>query len=519
MATSSSQDGSPLDATFDAFVKQSLEEWHVPGMSIAVLDGEKTFAKGYGMAAFPDKPVTPETLFYTASTTKAFTSAAVSLLIDEEVEARATSAETVHPTECLTWKSRMCNLIPDDFVLPDPYATIHTTIEDALSHRTGMPDHEKSFGPGTTSVKEMVRKLRNLPLSAELRADFQYNNMMYTAVSHIIETRTGKVLGDYLRERIWNPLEMRQTYWTMKEALDAEEKGAVQLARGYAWDSESGQFVSESLPDYIGVSGAGAIISNVLDYAKWLRCMMTRSAPLSPAGHASIVEPRMVAASAGSNTFPGTHLYALGWYVDMYRGETVIWHAGGWTGFGSVMAYLPNRQWGFAMVGNTSKTSNYVQVILYFFLLDELLGILLAERTDWDAWWKGVINERRQNLANSRQRLYPSVPAKSIAPSLALEEYTGSYWHPAYGAMNIVLDGQALGANRLEQEIPMQFKFEHVSGEFWLAFLYVLNRDPLDAEAVRAEFYVSAPGKAIKLGIDFEPKMKGTKIWFLREGY
>lgn len=67
-------------------------------------------------------------------------------------------------------------------MLPDSYATAHATIEDALCHRTGMPDHENIFGPKSTNVAEMVRNLRYLPMTSELREDFMYNNTMYTAI-------------------------------------------------------------------------------------------------------------------------------------------------------------------------------------------------------------------------------------------------------------------------------------------------------------------------------------------------
>lgn len=410
----------------------------------------------------------------------------------------------------------MCSLIPGDFVLPDTYATSHATVEDALCGRTGMPDHEKSFPPKTTSLREAVRNLRYLPMTSEMRVDFIYNNLMYSAVSHAVETLAGQSLGDFLRDRIWNPLGMTRTFWTLKDALAAEARGAVKLSRGYSWDASTKTYVTEDLPDFPGVSGSGANISSVVDYAKWLRCMMTRSAPLSAAGHASLSQPRTVISTPGNNPYPGPNLYALGWFVDCYRGERIIWHSGGWTGFGSVMAFLPDRQWGFAMMGNTSKTSNYVQIVLCFKLLDKLLHTLLEEQVDWTARWKGIIEERRAAAEHSRERLYPSLPTSLIPLSRPLEEYAGFFRHPGYGAMVLIAQGKELMADRLEQEIAMTVRLEHISGSFWLAYLYVKNRDPRDVEVVRAEFYISEDGTVSKLGIDFEPKMEGKKIWFLR---
>jgi CubicO group peptidase (beta-lactamase class C family) len=410
----------------------------------------------------------------------------------------------------------MSSLIPDDFVLSDSYTTAHTTIEDALCHRTGMPDHENSFPPSTTNVAGMVRILQHLPMTSGFREEFMYNNYMYSAVSHVLETRIGENMGFFLKDRIWSPLGMTKTYWTLKDAIAAENGGDARLARGFAWDEKGERYVTLELPDFPGVSGSGAIISNVLDYTKWLKCMMTRSAPLSAAGHASVVAPRIVVSSPKNNPFVSPNLYALGWYVDTYRGEKIIWHSGGWTGFGSVMAFLPNKQWGVAMMGNTSQTSNYVQMMLWFRLLDQLLKTQPEEQVDWNVKWNERVRKRREANARPRERLYPFLPINPTPPSLLLGQYAGSYSHPGYGEMNFVVDGEGLTADRTAQEIAMEVKLEHVSGEFWLAYLRVKHRDERDVEAVRAEFYISVEGKVNKFGVELEPSMGSNKIWFTR---
>jgi CubicO group peptidase (beta-lactamase class C family) len=219
-------------------------------------------------------------------------------------------------------------VIPDDFVLADEYTTSHTTFEDALSNRTGLPDHKLSFKPKTASIKDAVRSLRYLPRAAELWERFLYSSYMFSTVSHAIEKMTGTCLGDFMRDRLWNPLDMKHTYWTLQDATVAAGLGTV-LAHGYAWDSVSGKFVEEPVPDFPAVSGAGAIISNVIDYTKWLRCMMTKSAPLSQAAHQTLTEPRIEYSQHPNNVFPPPHSYALGWTIESYGGQRIICHAGG----------------------------------------------------------------------------------------------------------------------------------------------------------------------------------------------
>jgi len=160
--------------------------------------------QGYGIATYPDTKVTPSTLYYTGSTTKAFTAAAMSLLVDDNAN-----------YSNVQWETPIIKLIPEDFMLSDEWATNHITIEDALSHRSGLPRHDYSYGGNyegkTPSLQAAVRAIRYLPLTAQPRTKFQYCNIMYGVASHIIQTLTGKWLGDVLRERIWEPLGMKAT--------------------------------------------------------------------------------------------------------------------------------------------------------------------------------------------------------------------------------------------------------------------------------------------------------------------
>jgi hypothetical protein len=180
------------------------------------------------------------------------------------------------------------------------------------------------------------------------------------------------------------------------------------------------------------------------------------------------------------------------------------------------MAFIPGRQWGFVMMGNTSRTSNYVQIIAYFHLLDELLNTLETEKVDWNLRLQKVASERRREYLRAKSTLYQSIPQPVLPPSLPLETYAGSYYHPTYRMMSFVVAGTTLLADRSKQEISMNIRMEHVSGGFWLATLAVLNRDERDNEVVQAEFQVSADGESRTFGIELEPMMNGGKIWFTK---
>ncbi|KAF5857032.1 hypothetical protein ETB97_006386, partial [Aspergillus alliaceus] len=354
---------SPFTPAFDDLVNSLLTEWHVPGTSIAIIDGPNTFTKGYGHSQYPNTKATPETLYYTASTTKSFTAATVALLIDDSQS----------HTKPLTWTTPLSTLLPTDFILASPTTTNQITLEDALSHRTGLPEHSYHFTPSGASPQTEVRKLRHLPLTATPREKYMYNSFMYTAVSVAVEKITGVELGSFLRARIWGPLGMRNTYWSVGEA----EADGGDIARGYAWVSGSGYSALE-YPEYSELSGAGCMISSVVDYAAWVRCMM-RGGVLSERAREALTAPRIVC-EGPTNLFPGTHLYGLGWRVDGYRGQRVVWHTGSIAGFGSVVMFLPGVEWGVVIFGNATVRSNMMQQVLYMYLLDEMLGTPGVER-------------------------------------------------------------------------------------------------------------------------------------------
>lgn len=129
--------------------------------------------QGYGIATYPSTPVTPKTLFYGASTSKAFTAAALSIMIASgNYSIPSSSPLQGHGTATLDWTTPIAALIPDDFVLmDDPWATAHITLEDALSHRTGLPRHDKSnahwLDDGgkrrVATPRDVTRSLRYLP--------------------------------------------------------------------------------------------------------------------------------------------------------------------------------------------------------------------------------------------------------------------------------------------------------------------------------------------------------------------
>lgn len=113
---------------FGNHVDALLKEWHTPGLAIAVVQNDRIASRGFGRACIdPEKPVTADTLFDIASCSKSTTAGAVALLVEDEEH---------YPD--IKWDAKMSALLPDDFVMAEESYMKDVTVEDILSHRTGL---------------------------------------------------------------------------------------------------------------------------------------------------------------------------------------------------------------------------------------------------------------------------------------------------------------------------------------------------------------------------------------------
>ncbi len=292
----------------------------------------------------------------------------------------------------LGWRTPISSLIRDDFVLEDGWATAHLTLEDALSHRTGLPRHDKALAlrygadghPAT--ARDFARSLRHLPMAGEPRAAWRYCNYMYLVASHVVQTLTGRWLGTTMREWIWEPLGMRSTYLSLEDA----RAGPEDLASGYCWDYRrpggdggGGGFRRVPFMDLAGGSGAGGIVSNVLDYARWLRSLLREEGPVPKAGHSAVKTARMVMPPETRQGYDAPMAYALGCMLSTYRGHRVFTHGGNMETYGAEVFFFPDLDYGLVTMGNTGTTSNLAGQLIAWRLIDDRLGVPEEERWGW----------------------------------------------------------------------------------------------------------------------------------------
>ena len=299
---------------------------------------------------------------------------------------------------------------------------------------------------------------------------------------------------------------MKNTYFGVE---DVEKNGQLdQLAKGYRWDEDDG-YVDVAWTNQPEGSGAGEMISNVLEFAKFLRSMIRKTGPISEKGHEELVKPRIITEHE-PKPFMSYQLYALGWNIDTYQGETIIGHDGGVNGFACKMLYLPRLDWGLVVFGNTLDSWTANEKVCWA-LIDDLLNIPQEKRLNQDENSKKYIEEA---APKTREQLYPKLPDVSIPLSLPLSAYAGEYRDMGYGSLFIShLDG-GLKIDATDRTWRFTLTFEHVSGEFFVVEL--LDIDTLDVRRMRAEFRLDANGTVKNLGIGFLEGMKHPLIWFQR---
>ncbi|XWW98537.1 hypothetical protein V2A60_006537 [Cordyceps javanica] len=483
----------PFTSQFDNYVEGLLDEWKVAGLAIGIVDSQDSYTKAYGYAQLPNVPATPDTLWYVGSTTKAQVVATLAQIIDNGT----------YPILSRGWQTPISSIIRDDFVVGDEWATAHLTLEDAASHRTGVTGHLDAL-PNTlnetlATSQDITRLLRYLPLTYEPRNQWDYNNFMYTMLSHVLETLTGEPLRQTLKRVLWEPLGMMSTYLNLRDVNQSK----YQVARGYYWNREQQKFGEYPLWDAPGVSGAGTELSTVEDYTKWLACLIHETAPLTQATHNDIRKARMI---VPPEAYPpqglDVSLYGLAWFRTTIHGYIVYQHTGSTDSHGANVVWLPELGYGLVIFVNQPNEIRHV-----------IARALIEDRIVFTHSWKEKLAEGERAVDTAIDALFPDRPTPALPPPHSHSALVGQYYHPGYGRLDLHLvtdpgnaSEKTLVADRRNLAFPVQWRFEHVSGSYWVIwrYSYVNTARPTAAYAARVATAVSGAVEGIHMQLPEE---------------
>lgn len=425
-------------ANFEQRAEEIRNQVGVPGMSVTIVEnGEVTFAEGFGVRRLgTNERVDADTIFQLGSVGKAFTVAALAVLVDRGE---------------IGWDDPVTDHIPY-FQMYDPYVTREMTVRDLLVHRSGLGlgAGDLMFVPRSTRSREdTVRALRHIPPATSFRSGYAYDNVLYAVAGQLIEEVSGKTWERFMREDVLVPAGMRTA------TSDRVER---RRTRNRAWphgrrDGPMTGMGTQELMDDSGraefdpelganAAPAGGVAASANDLGHWLAIQLAHGA--MPGGGRLFSEeqsremwrpqihvpfgqaPEPVAAAT-----PQFSSYALGWQERDYQGHRLIMHTGAVFGAQSILILIPERNVGFSIAINSEDGE--AALGLAYELLDHYL-----ERPyyDWGAAWQTFVRERDAGAVTLLSQQNTAVAAES-RPSLPLERYAGRYQDAWYGPMTI----------------------------------------------------------------------------------
>jgi CubicO group peptidase (beta-lactamase class C family) len=310
----------------DEYLQAQVRANRIPGLAVAIVQGDRIiFSKGYGQAA-PGKPVTPQTQFYIGSVAKSFTALAILQLVEQgrlELDAPV--------RQYLPW-----------FRVADPDASARITVRHLLNHTSGLGEGgDPNAGAYTSSLEEQVRLLKDVRPNAPAGTRFEYYNQNYRILGLLIETVSGESFAGYMRGHVFEPLGMTAT--------TADPAEARELAQGYSRAfgfplPRQQHFVPGALP-------SGYLISSADDMARFLIAQLhNRRADGQP-----MLTPELLAAMRTPPTGIDSE-YGMGWLV-VENGNTLA-HGGSIEYFQSFVAIGLKEEIGLVILYNQCSMEN-----------------------------------------------------------------------------------------------------------------------------------------------------------------
>jgi len=290
------------------------------------------------------------------------------------------------------------------------------TVRDMLCHRTGLAGANLLWQTRTLSRTEMIRVLALAKPTARLREQFQYNNPMYAVVGEVIAKAHGSTYERVITERVLRPLNMKASNLSVHDLQKSPD-----FAFGYEFTDSPGRVRRFPLFDYSTITAAGGLNSSARDMGQFLRLMLGGGVVdgrrlLSDESFKEMLSPQIKVGPAG--------YWALGWSSrGIWNGHRIVFHAGATEGYNSIVALMPDKKLGFALLTNISVSP-------------------LARGVVEDAIWTNLVGERRPEAGqaggvNASGRPDASQASPGFVAPLSVDELMSRMARAAGGEANL----------------------------------------------------------------------------------
>jgi CubicO group peptidase (beta-lactamase class C family) len=421
-------------AALDAYVAELSKRLPVtPGLSIAVVSGDKiVYARGFGYRDLKAKlPVTPQTQFYIASTTKAFTATAAKLLADEGKFDLDAPLKKYFP----------------NLVLKAPLSAEQISIRDLLTHRSGISNEAINFRTAYSGQHDAGVLLELLAsYSKPTSPEFRYSNIGYLVAALAMEKATGETWQQIVERKLFLPLELKST-----TAYASKAKASGDFALPYLIN-EGGTFNELPYKDDSTMHAAGGINSSAEDLAKWLVLNMNggRYAGRQIIAATSLEEILAPQINQKRDFYRYKRYgYGLGWNLGTYNGDKFIHCFGEFHGFRPHVSFMPEHKIGVVVLVNESTDAFSLPDLIASDIYDHLRGRKPLDARANPEIDKYVANLQKEKAERAQKAAAAPTPASSATekksnPALALAAYAGEYENPEWGKIVIAANANTL---------------------------------------------------------------------------
>jgi CubicO group peptidase (beta-lactamase class C family) len=313
LCQAAAQSASAPDSVGD-YVRAEMLNQHIPGLSLLVSKGGQIVrAEGFGFSNLElQVPVKPETVFQSGSMGKQFTATAVMMLVEEGKVGFDDPLTKYFPDAPASWKE--------------------VTVRELLSHTAGFTDYPEKFDfRKDWSEDELLKMVEAIPLAYPPGTKWDYSNLGYLTLGLLIHRVTGEFYGDFLQQRIFQPLGMQTTRIISEADIVSNRAAGYRLVKGELRNQEW-------VAPMVNTTADGSLYFSVLDLAKW---------------DAALYGDKLLKRSSLDlmwtpvklkNGQPNKDGYGFGWFVEERKGHRVIGHDGAWQGFEtSIQRYVDDR--------------------------------------------------------------------------------------------------------------------------------------------------------------------------------
>ena len=412
----------------DAIVERAMDNFTVAGVAVAVVkDGKIIHQKGYGIQSINSKKkVNENTNFGIASNSKAFTTTALAILVEEGK---------------ISWTDKVIKHLPE-FKMYNDYVTQNFNIQDLLTHRSGLGlgIGDLMFFPDGSdfTINDIISSFQHFKPVSAFRTKFDYDNLLYLVAGEVIARVSGLTWEKFIKERIFDPLAMDNSYASLAYINDKSNVASPHLNKD--------QKLSLTDPeqwDPKKINGAaGGIYSNVNDIANWMLVNLNKGKYGANLGkqlftEASQREIWKIHTTTNVNRNPrySSHFagYGLGWGLTDVNGNMVVSHTGGLIGMLSKTILVPDLNLGIIVLTNTYLDGAGVFSAVTQTILDKYLGL---DNFDWTTTY---VNRLKQG-GNEADEVVAKILATLEAANktiVDLTNYTGVYKDPWFGKIEI----------------------------------------------------------------------------------